>query len=956
MWRAASFAGSLLGLSTLTAIAGADVRTVQLNGPLASGTTQDVSGLRISPEGFLVYEVEDAGRIHLWVARAGGGGEPIDLGLVGTDLFGVERSYRVVRNGREVLFGWGGNLMVAPIEGGTPQGLLANIADWIEPDLLASEDGRFVVARATELLDETTLETRSTLLVVNRDDGSFASLGQTTAVGLTADRIVYGTSQTLLSRALAGGPVADLLPGNPPDRFLVERLLSGNGDHVVFETRVLATYELLSVPTTGGPAVSLSAGLLGPFVDLVTVDAARVAFLSKTAPLAPSGIHLAPSAGGAPTRLTPPDRPVGRFRIHLAPGRAIAATSDGVIAVPLDGSQVVTELSSFPPTFHLSPNAFETSADGTRVVFVADPDGDGTTDLYAAPTDGSRPPMRIGSPLPAGHEPIDFQVAPNGAWVAYRTDLADPDRIELFAALVDVPMASVRLNDELVAGGDVREFVIGAGGQRVFYRADQDEYDAIELFGVEIAAPGTSLRLNAPLEIAPQRSVAGGVFSPDGRTVVYSTRELGDPLVGLYARRLDRGGPAVPLTQSILGGGVVTGFAPASGRVVFSRRDMAPSFAGGTFSVPLDGSEPPVLLFQDTTAVLSPDGEWVVGHENGLRSRRSDGSGPAISLTTGISGVQSTFHVSPDSRRVVFAAGTVPRFELFSVPVDGSAPPVRISEPYATGTGGGVEVRRLGFSPDSAWVLYLADPVQHRDELFRASIDGTSDPVRLNGTLVAGGNVLASLGDPPARVAPDGTTVVYAADQDVDGAIDLYAVPLDASAPPVRLSRHETSGNVAWSSFRLTAERVVYQAGTPSRLHAAALDGSGSPFAYDLDPVNQFVLGPQGTFLAARTWTDGLWSLPSDGSGPGVQLSADDGLDLRQYDGGPWIGFSNGQSVHVAPVDGSQPPRLMTPGVVRVASFGIVPGGRAITFLSDDEVEESYQLYLSELRPHAARR
>ncbi|MBL0163453.1 MAG: hypothetical protein IPP82_07345 [Xanthomonadales bacterium] len=50
-------------------------------------------------------------------------------------------------------------------------------------------------------------------------------------------------------------------------------------------------------------------------------------------------------------------------------------------------------------------------------------------------------------------------------------------------------------------------------------------------------------------------------------------------------------------------------------------------------------------------------------------------------------------------------------------------------------------------------------------------------PVKLNGSMVAGGRVSAS------QVSPDDRIVVYVANQDVDGVNELYSVPIGGGVP-----------------------------------------------------------------------------------------------------------------------------------------------------------------------------
>lgn len=91
------------------------------------------------------------------------------------------------------------------------------------------------------------------------------------------------------------------------------------------------------------------------------------------------------------------------------------------------------------------------------------------------------------------------------------------------------------------------------------------------------------------------------------------------------------------------------------------------------------------------------------------------------------------------------------------------------------------DVEDLRISPDGSRVVYRAD--QSLDdvmELYSVPIDGGAS-VKLNGTLVAFGDVRGDF-----QVSPDSQYVVYRADQDTNGILELYSVPGvggDACAP-----------------------------------------------------------------------------------------------------------------------------------------------------------------------------
>jgi hypothetical protein len=74
--------------------------------------------------------------------------------------------------------------------------------------------------------------------------------------------------------------------------------------------------------------------------------------------------------------------------------------------------------------------------------------------------------------------------------------------------------------------------------------------------------------------------------------------------------------------------------------------------------------------------------------------------------------------------------------------------------------------------------VYTADQdVDEVYELYSVPIDASASPVKLNGPLVAGGDVLLeSTSTLRVQITPDGTRVLYVADQDTDEVLELYSV------------------------------------------------------------------------------------------------------------------------------------------------------------------------------------
>jgi len=175
--------------------------------------------------------------------------------------------------------------------------------------------------------------------------------------------------------------------------------------------------------------------------------------------------------------------------------------------------------------------------------------------------------------------------------------------------------------------------------------------------------------------------------------------------------------------------------------------------------------------------------------------------------------------------RVVYVADQTTNnvLELFSVPSTGGT---ALTLNPTLVTGGNVTSTNLGpqVSPDGSRVLYHAD--QSTDEVFELfSVPSTGGtPVKLNGALVAGGDVV-NFG---YRFSPDGSRVIYAADQVTDNVVDLFSVPA-AGGTSVKLN---TSGGTVAADGNISTpdgSRVVYLShGTISEVFIVPITGGTS--------------------------------------------------------------------------------------------------------------------------------
>jgi Tol biopolymer transport system component len=303
-----------------------------------------------------------------------------------------------------------------------------------------------------------------------------------------------------------------------------------------------------------------------------------------------------------------------------------------------------------------------------------------------------------------------------------------------------------------------------------------------------------------------------------------------------------------------------------------------------------------------------------------LYSAPIDGSAPAVKLNGALAAggdVQAEFRISADGTRVLYRADqtTTGITELFCAPIDGSQPAVALTP------GQGLSFPLwYEFSPDGGSVVYVDD----RDtpgvrELYRVASTGGAT-VKLSGALVAGGNVTAWTSYVrPFSISADSSRVAFLADQNADEVFELFGAPLDGSASAVRLSP-PLGGARDVMSFLVSPDsaRVVFLADrTDERfeLFSAPLDGSAAALK-----LNGTL--PTGGDVAG--WADGEPSFRITPRGTRVVYRADELVNNRQ-------------DLFAVPTDGSAPSVRLN-GAVPAGDIGpwfeLMPDGRDVVYLA----------------------
>ena len=354
---------------------------------------------------------------------------------------------------------------------------------------------------------------------------------------------------------------------------------------------------------------------------------------------------------------------------------------------------------------------------------------------------------------PGGGDGTGTPMEASSGAVVYLADQNTDGVFELFLA-----STGTKLNGPIISGGSgVTTFALTPDKTSVVYIADEKTAGVLELFQVNIASPGVSVKLNGTL-------VSGGdvesfAITPDGTAVVYLANQNFNNVVEVFRVLFTNPQASVLLNPA---------FPNLSGKNVKK------------FAVTPDSTKVVYIANQETVSV---DELFQVAFANPQLSSTKLNNSPMVS-----GGNVTDFVIAPNSASVVYRAdqNLFQIFELFLAGISGPGTGTSLNPPLLVS---GQKVTTFAVAPDSAAVIYIANQVTLSTfELFRVLFAAPQSSVRLNGTPIAGSvrdfTIAANSSPCSSGASPTNcSAVVYSADQDIFGVVELFRVALSVSQP-----------------------------------------------------------------------------------------------------------------------------------------------------------------------------
>jgi Tol biopolymer transport system component len=415
----------------------------------------------------------------------------------------------------------------------------------------------------------------------------------------------------------------------------------------------------------------------------------------------------------------------------------------------------------------------------------------------------------------------DFEFTADGSAIVYRAKDATGSNADGLFCVPSTGGSSWKLTGDLGAAGSLFDWQLSSNSTPVFW-ATEPGHQQREVFRATLLGDAP-LKLNTPL--VDVGSTEGVVV---GNRVVYIASERTSPFAGTYFELFSvptSGGSVTRISGEPIAGGDVEKVVAREGiDWVVYLADHGIDEVMEVYAASTTGGAPIKLnsslvsngdVFREGLQI-SPTGDRVLYAADQEQDSATEIFSVSIfggavtklngPLTSGGDVTPGSPQFSPNGSRVLYHAdqNSDEMFELFCVPSNGGTP-VRLNGSLVAG--GDVRESGIQFSPTSDRVLYSAD--QQTDQVFElysvSSQGGVA--VRLNGPLAAGGDVADD-----ATFSPDGSRVIYRADQRIDEVSELF-ITSSVGGTPLRLSSElDLGGDVVTAAFSPDGSQVVYLA------------------------------------------------------------------------------------------------------------------------------------------------
>ncbi|MEM7282556.1 MAG: hypothetical protein AAF438_13110 [Pseudomonadota bacterium] len=401
-------------------------------------------------------------------------------------------------------------------------------------------------------------------------------------------------------------------------------------------------------------------------------------------------------------------------------------------------------------------NYFFLSFDATTVLYAADQDTVGVSDLYTVNLNQPGVSTKMNPTLVNGGNVQEAFFSFDSTSIFYRADQDTDDTFELYQVALNSAGNATKLNGAIANGSPgVDQFLVTPDQSKVVYTAPNAS-NVLEFFVVDVQNPGIATNLNVPMQAGD--SITNLEISADSQRVGYVRDRGFGQTQNLFSVELDTPGVVTQLNSNLPGGGQVTSFEfhENNSDVVYTAQD--------SFGMPTN-------LF--LTNFSNP----------GSATQLNPGSGP---LLGGI-----FFLISPDGNNVIYISteGMSLVTELFSVPLANPGNATKLSGTVAMGATGATVFQQ---SRDNSMVVYTAG---HNgtttNDLFRVNTSQPGSPVQLNPMFTPNEGVAGY------RISPNNTSVAYSSNEDnANNIVELFFVALSNPGTSTKLSRTFPAGAI----------------------------------------------------------------------------------------------------------------------------------------------------------------